>query len=171
MFYLPFVDFAIGPGVIQGRPQPRPTCPSLPLAFRSSPPFIHSYLVSAPPAAQETQQAATAPALRYSVSARGSKKLTRSERQALGKKQAEGEEPRSPGRTASYVPPGSTLVVLNTSSSAPAFRRAMVTNTTPRTFSSVGAVAAGVHSGDSAVHKVEVEPIAVVCITVNALFM
>ena len=71
---------------------------------------------------------------------------------------------------ASYVPPGSTLVVLNTSSSAPAFGRAMVTNTTPRTFTSVGAVAAGVHSGDSAVRKVAVEPIAVVCITVNALF-
>ena len=75
--------------------------------------------------------------------------MTRSERQSLGKKQAE-EEPRSPGRTASYVPPGSTLVVSNRSSSAPTFGRAMVTNTARRNFSSVGAFAAGVAVGAGA---------------------
>ena len=81
---------------IQGRPQPRPACLSLPLAFRSCTPFIHSCLVSAPPAAQETQQAATALALRSSVSARGPKRLTRSERQSLARsKRKKNQEARA----------------------------------------------------------------------------
>jgi hypothetical protein len=93
-----------------------------------------------------------------------------SERQALAKKQAE-EEPRS--RSASYFPPGSAPVVPNTfTSSAPTFGRAMVTNTAPRNFSAVGAVATGVAGALLfTVREVEVEPIALVCITANALFM
>ena len=127
----------------------------------------------------QQQQVAAAPALRSSVSVGGPKKLTWSERQALAKKQAE-EEERS--RTASFVPPASSPVVTNTSSSAPTFGRATVAKTTQRNFGAVGAVATGAavgagasrftrSIGDDAGREVEEEPVAPVCINTKPLFM
>lgn len=74
-----------------------------------------------------------------------SKKLTWSERQALAKKHAEDEEARS--RSAGFVPPAAASKPVF-KSTAPSFGKASVSQSTPRNFGAVRAVAS---SGVSAV--------------------